>query len=210
MCGRSKSPPSRRCSRRSRAPSPGRNKPHWKPRFKQRAIATKQKAGGNAGFFVGRACSLVIGLVIRGDGVVADGIDPERIVTRQQRASLGLVIRGDVVVGLHRLGEDSAIILIIGLGADEDADAVVRLGIEIAHLVAVFVNHEAVRRQRVHRLLARGIVGDLDPESGRRQIETVLVEKWLARRFQRRQQRGAQQQCDRRDGTERLAMQEAK
>ena len=111
----------------------------------------------------------------------------------QQRTGLRLVIGRDVVRLIDRLGEDIAIILVVRLRADEDADAVVRLGIEIAHVVAGAMNHEAMRRQRVQRLLARFVIGDLDAEAGRREIKTVLVEERLARRFQRHEQRGAQQ-----------------
>src|SRR4029077_12715908 len=53
----------------------------------------------------------------------------------QQRAGLRLVIRRDVVGLIERLREDVAIILVVRLRADEDADAVVWLGIEVANIV---------------------------------------------------------------------------
>jgi hypothetical protein len=77
-----------------------------------------------------------------------------------------------------------------------------RLGIEIAHVVAGAVNDEAMRRQRVQCLPARGVIDDLHLEAGRRQIETVLVEERLARRLQCSQQRAAKQQRDRRHHAE--------
>src|SRR4029077_5975829 len=70
----------------------------------------------------------------------------------QQRAGLRLVIRRDVVGLIERLREDVAIILVVRLRADEDADAVVWLGIEVANIVPDAMNHEAMRRQRAQRL----------------------------------------------------------
>jgi hypothetical protein len=74
----------------------------------------------------------------------------------------------------------------------------VRLGIEIAHIVAVAMHDKTMRRQRVHRLFRGRIVGELDAEAGRGEIEAVLVEERLARHFQRHQQRSGQEKRDRR------------
>src|SRR5258708_21395669 len=79
----------------------------------------------------------------------------------QQRAGLGLVIRRYIVGLLQRLAENAAV-GVIGLpGADEDADAMLRFGIEIAHLVAELVNDKTMRRQRAHGFLPGRIVGEL-------------------------------------------------
>src|SRR5258706_8379645 len=71
----------------------------------------------------------------------------------QQRAGLGLVIRRYIVGLLQRLAENVAV-GVIGLpGTDEDADAMLRFGIEITHLVAELVNDKTMRRQRAHGFL---------------------------------------------------------
>src|SRR5712672_583582 len=99
----------------------------------------------------------------------------------QQGAGLALVIRRDVVSLRQAALKDIAIILIVRLRADEDADAVGRLGIEIADVAAIIVNHEAMRRQGAHRLLAGGIIGELYAKSGRGEQKAVLLEERLAR-----------------------------
>ena len=72
----------------------------------------------------------IIRTMIRHHRIIADRIDPDRVVARQQRAGLGLVVRGDIVGLRQRLGEDGAVVLIGVPGADEDADAVLRFGVE--------------------------------------------------------------------------------
>jgi hypothetical protein len=57
------------------------------------------------------------------------------------------------------------------LGADEDADAMLRLGVKIAQGFADPVYYEAVRGQRMQRFLASGIVGDLNTKTGGEQIK---------------------------------------
>jgi hypothetical protein len=49
------------------------------------------------------------------------------------------------------------------------------------------VDHKTVRWQGTHCLLAGGIVGDMYLETRGRQIETILVKKWLAWRFYSKQ-----------------------
>src|SRR5439155_21281858 len=84
----------------------------------------------------------------------------------QQRAGLGLVIRRHIVSLLQRLTKNIAV-GVIGLpGADEDADAMLRLGIEIAHIVADLVHDKMMRRQRAHGFLPGRIVGEPHAESG--------------------------------------------
>lgn len=137
----------------------------------------------------------IIRTIIRHHRIVPDRIDPDRVAARQERAGLGLVVRGDVVGLGQRLAQDVAVVQVGVLGPDEDADAVLRLGVEIADVAAgEVVDDEAVRRQRVQRLLAGGIVGELRLETGRGEIEAVLVEEGLARRLQGREQRDAEQQ----------------
>ena len=134
----------------------------------------------------------IIRAIIRHHRIIPDRINPDRIAAREQRTRLGLVVRRDVVGLRQRLAQDGAVVLVGVLAADEDADAMLRLGVEIAHVAAgEVVDDEAVRRQRVQRLLAGGVVGDLYLKAGRGEIKTVLVEEGLARRLQRREQRGA-------------------
>src|SRR5258705_5578559 len=114
----------------------------------------------------------------------------------QQRAGLGLVIRRYIVGLLQRLAENAAV-GVIGLpGADEDADAMLRFGIEIAHLVAELVNDKTMRRQRAHGFLTGGVVCEPDAESRPGEIEAVLFQERIARGFQCEQQRRAQYQDD--------------
>src|SRR5882757_7045891 len=124
--------------------------------------------------------SIIRPQIIR-DAVWLVEIVPVIGIAIQQRAGLGLVIRRYIVGLRQAAAENVAIILVVRFGADEDADAVDRFGIEIADVAAVLVDHEAVRRQRVQRLLPRLIIGDLDTEAGRRQQKTVLVEERFAR-----------------------------
>src|SRR5581483_8980334 len=84
------------------------------------------------------------------------------------------------------------LVSIVGLlGADEDADAMLRLGIIVAQGLAGSVRDEAVCRQRMQRLLPRGIVGDLNMKAGGRQIKAVLLQGWPAWRFDRERSGGA-------------------
>ena len=53
----------------------------------------------------------------------------------QQRGGLGLVVRRDIVRLIDRLAQHVAIVLVGGRRADEDANAMLRLGIEIADLL---------------------------------------------------------------------------
>ena len=154
------------------------------------------KAGGNAGFFVSEITPSIIRPQIIRDAVGLAEIVPVVGIAVQQRTGLGLVVWGYVVGLRQATTEDIAIVLIVRLRANEDADAVVRLGIEIAHVVSEPVNHEAMRRQRVHRFFPRRVVGDLHAEAGRGEIKAVLVEERLARRFHRDEQRSAQQERD--------------
>src|SRR6185436_11993092 len=88
-------------------------------------------------------------------------------------------------------GENGTIVLIGVLGADEDAYTMLRLGIEIPDVTrAEVMNHEAMRRQRVQRLLASGIIGEMHFEARGGKIKTVLVEEWFTRRLHSQQRKG--------------------
>jgi hypothetical protein len=80
------------------------------------------------------------------------------------------------------------------LGADEDADAMLRVGIKITHGFANPVYHEAVRRQRAQRFFPSRIVGNLDTKTGGRQIKAVLFQGQLAWRLRSGQAESAKQQ----------------
>ena len=63
---------------------PAGSRPHWKPRtdFVRRIETSDEKPAATPAFLLSEAV-LIIGLVVGRDGVVADGIDAERIVTCQ-------------------------------------------------------------------------------------------------------------------------------
>ena len=82
------------------------------------------------------------------------------------------------------------------MGADEDADAMLRLGVKIAQGFAVPVYYETVRGQRMQRSLASGIVGDLNTKTGGGQIKTILFKGWPALRLDSVRDGGARQQHD--------------
>ena len=102
--------------------------------------------------------------IVRQRGGIAARALPQRLAA-QQHAGLGLVIRRHIVGRLQRLAEDLAVPVIGLLGADEDADAMLRFGIKITQGFASPVYDEAVRRQRAQRFLPSRIVGDLDHEN---------------------------------------------
>src|ERR1700726_5269815 len=69
--------------------------------------------------------------IVRQRGGIAARALPRRLAA-QQHAGLGLVIRSHMVGRPQRLAEDLAVPVIGLLGADEDADAMLRFGIKIA------------------------------------------------------------------------------
>ncbi len=130
--------------------------------------------------------SIIIPQIFR-DAVGLVEIVPIVEIAVQQRAGLALVIRRHVAGLRQSAPENIAVILIVRLRADEDADAVVRLGIEVTNIAAVVVDDKAMRRQRPHCFLPGGIIGKLHAKSGRGKQKTVLLEERFARCFQRRQ-----------------------
>src|SRR5450631_1288356 len=107
---------------------------------------------------------IIITEIFGGVWGLADDIDR---ITFQQRACLGLVVRGDVVGLRQWLAEDATIVLIRIFGANENAYAVLRLGIKVTDIAATkIMNYEAVRRQRMERLFPGGIVGEMYLEAG--------------------------------------------
>jgi hypothetical protein len=122
-------------------------------------------------------------------------------VALQDRAYLRVVIRRNIIRLLYGLAKNLEIVLISVLGSDEDAYTVLRLGIEIADVTtAEVVNHEAMWWERVHCLFAGGIVGEMNFEARRGQIETVLVEEGLARWFEGKQGRALHKHAGWQDG----------
>lgn len=110
-----------------------------------------------------RSQLIIIPEILRSIGRLADHIDG---ITCQQRARLRLIIRRDIVGLLHWLAQHIAIAGIGALGANEYADAVLWLGIEVADVPAAKVmNYNSVRRQCVQRLLSRRIVGKVHLEA---------------------------------------------
>jgi hypothetical protein len=103
------------------------------------------------------APSIIRPQIIR-DAVRLVEIVPVVGIAIQQCTRLGLVVGCDVVRLIDGTREDVAVILIVRLRADEDADTVVRLGIKIAQIIAEAMNDEAMRRQRAQRLLAGLVV----------------------------------------------------
>jgi len=114
---------------------------------------------------VNSAFLIIISEILGSVGRVAEYIDR---VAHQQCASLRLVIGGDIVDLSYLLAQNAAVTLIGVLGTNEDAHAVMRLGIKITDVpTAEVVDYEAVRWQRVDCLLAGGIVGKVHLESCR-------------------------------------------
>jgi len=88
-------------------------------------------------------------------------------IANQQRTGLGLVIRRDVVCLRQRLAQDVTIVLIRFLRPNKNADTMLGLSIKIPDIaISKVVNYETVRWKRVHRLFGRGVIGDLDLETG--------------------------------------------
>src|SRR6201986_1278303 len=145
--------------------------PLWKPPTNFRDFAKRHESRPERRLFccrgtcLSRHPSMKGAEIVRQRGGIANRALPQWLA-EQQHAGLRLVVRRQIVGRLQRLAEESAVAVIGLLGADEDANAMLRFGIQITQGVASAVHDEAMRRQRMQRFLPRRIVGALDAKAG--------------------------------------------